>query len=40
MDLVKIDSDNGLLPDGTKPLPEPMLIIIMKWYDKKDICIW
>ena len=23
--LVNIDSGNGLLPDGTKPLPEPML---------------
>ena len=23
--LVNIGSDNGLLPDGTKPLPEPML---------------
>ena len=22
---VYIDSGNGLLPDGTKPLPEPML---------------
>ena len=25
--MVKIGSDNGLLPDGTKPLPGPMLII-------------
>ena len=25
MDLVNIGSGNGLLPDGTKPLPEPML---------------
>ena len=24
MKLVNIGSDNGLLPDGTKPLPEPM----------------
>ena len=24
-DLVNIGSGNGLLPDGTKPLPEPML---------------
>ena len=24
--LVNIGSGNGLLPDGTKPLPEPMLI--------------
>ena len=24
--LVNTDPDNGLLPDGTKPLPEPMLI--------------
>ena len=24
-DWVKIDLGNGLLPDGTKPLPEPML---------------
>ena len=23
--LVNIGSGNGLLPDGTKPLPEPML---------------
>ena len=23
--LVDIDSGNGLLPDGTKPLPKPML---------------
>ena len=23
--LVSLSSDNGLLPDGTKPLPEPML---------------
>ena len=23
--LVNIDAGNGLLPDGTKPLPEPML---------------
>ena len=23
--LVNTDSGNGLLPDGTKPLPEPML---------------
>ena len=25
MDLANIGSGNGLLPDGTKPLPEPML---------------
>ena len=25
---VNIGSGNGLLPDGTKPLPEPMLICI------------
>ena len=25
---VTIASDNGLLPDGTKPLPEPMLTLI------------
>ena len=25
---VNIGSDNGLLPDGTKPLPEPMLTYI------------
>ena len=25
--LVNIGSGNGLLPDGTKPLPEPMLTI-------------
>ena len=23
---VNIGSDNGLLPDGTKPVPEPVLI--------------
>ena len=27
---VNIGSGNGLLPDGTKPLPEPVLIIISK----------
>ena len=27
---VNIGSGNGLLPDGTKPLPEPMLTIIIK----------
>ena len=29
-DLSNISSINGLLPDGTKPLPEPMLFIIRK----------
>ena len=24
--MVNIGSDNGLLPDGTKPLPEPILM--------------
>ena len=28
MALVNIGSGNGLVPEGTKPLPEPMLIII------------
>ena len=27
--LVNTGSGNGLLPDGTKPLPEPMLYIII-----------
>ena len=26
--VVNTGSGNGLVPDGTKPLPEPMLIII------------
>ena len=30
--LVNIGSGNGLLPDGTKPLPEPFLLII-RLYD-------
>ena len=25
IDMVKLGSGNGLVPDGTKPLPEPML---------------
>ena len=33
---VKIGSDNGLLPDGTKPLPEQMLIISkVQWQSAK-----
>ena len=28
---VNIGSGNGLLPDGTKPLPEPMLTGGQKW---------
>ena len=33
---VNIGSGNGLVPDGTKPLPEPMLtqIYVAKWYHK------
>ena len=26
IDLVNIGSDHGLLPDGAKPFPDPMLI--------------
>ena len=40
--LVNIGSGNGfLLPDGTKPLPEPMLTIISKalWHSSRDIII-
>ena len=41
---VNISSGNGLLPDGTKPLPEPMLtdhlwsavtFILAVWYKTK-----
>ena len=34
---VNIGSGNRLLPDGTKPLPEPMYIIISKvlWYSSE-----
>ena len=37
--LVNTGSGNGLLPDGTKPLPEPMLTIISKvlWHSSEDI---
>ena len=28
---VNIGSGNGLLPDGTKPLPEPMFIVYHQW---------
>ena len=33
LDFTDIGSGNGLLPDGTKPLPEPMLtqIYVAKW---------
>ena len=31
---VNISSGNGLLPDGTKPLPEPMLTY--QYYDDAD----
>ena len=31
---VNIVSSNGFLPDGTKPLPEPMLIYL--WYSLKS----
>ena len=32
-DYVNIDSGNGLVPSGNKPLPEPMLtqIYVAKW---------
>ena len=30
--LVNIGSDNGLLPDGTKPLSEPMLTYHHRYY--------
>ena len=35
---VSISSGNGLLPDGTKPLPEPMLTYhyIVPWYSSAD----
>ena len=30
---------NGLLPDGTKPLPEPMLTCYpLRWYYEKSFC--
>ena len=34
---LNIDSGNGLLPDGTKPLPEPMLIYHqwVLWYSRE-----
>ena len=46
--LVNIDSGNGLLPDGTKPLPEPMLTyqqrcsVTFKWeeFHMKVLSIW
>ena len=40
---VNIGSGNGLLPDGTKPLPEPMLtndqwgVVAFTWKYKKFI---
>ena len=36
---VNIGSGNGLLPDGIKPLPEPILILINKvlWYSLERI---
>ena len=35
---VNIGSGNGLVPDGTKPLPEPVLIYhcLMIWYLHKQ----
>ena len=32
--LVNIGSGNGLVPDGTKPLPEPVLIQYWEGYEK------
>ena len=44
---VNIGSDNGLLPDGTKPLPDPMLTIhqlglvaFMFLWNAQDIYPW
>ena len=36
---VNIASGNGLVPDGTKPLTEPMLTkqIYLSWYSYQDI---
>ena len=28
---VNLDSGNGLLPDGTKPLPEPVMAYHQRW---------
>ena len=36
---VKIGSGNGLLPDGTKPLPDPMLTwSIVQWHSYQSNC--
>ena len=38
MDLGPIDSGNGLVPDGTKSMPEPLLLIISKapWHSQYE----
>ena len=46
--LVNIGLGNGLLPDGTKPLAEPVLInhqwkrVTFTWgqFHRNDICLW
>ena len=30
-------SDNDMLPDGTKPLPEPMFTIISGWVNAREM---
>ena len=37
--LVNTGSSNGLLPDGTKPLPEPMLTYHQQGHSSEDIII-
>ena len=37
MELVNIGSGNGLLPDGTKPLPEPRLTKLYSFIRKIQI---
>ena len=39
--LVNTGSGNGLLPDGTEPLPEPVLIYIIskvQWHSSEGNC--
>ena len=40
--MLNIDSGNGLMPDGNKPLPEPMLELMISevlWYSFQGIFI-
>ena len=37
--VVNIDSGNGLVPDGTKPLPEPMMTYCV-WCTKEFYTLW